>query len=99
MAEYGDAFDVLADSDTWMKIGVAAGAFAGATVGRNVIEQRFGYTQVPDEAYGLGTVAGSAMFLDGDMSKFAIVGGGLHTVEALARRFNIKQRVENAGGN
>jgi hypothetical protein len=95
MADYGDAFDTLADSDGWYKIGIAAAGFAGATVAQNVVESRG--TDLPDEVYGAGAMAGSAMFLSGDMQKFAVIGGGLHTVEALARRVGIKSTVNSVG--
>lgn len=96
MPDYGDAFDALAETENWYNVAVAGGAFLAAGIGKNIVESRGG-TDLPDEAYGAGVIAGSAMFLSGDMRKYAVIGGGLHTAEAAARRVGIKSRLTSMG--
>lgn len=97
--ELADSFDTLADSDTWEQVVVLGAGYMAGTLMKNTVESRIG-TDIPDEAYGVGVVVAAGYFLDGDYQKFATLGGALHTADALAVRFNVKSRVQDAtGGN
>lgn len=93
--EFGDAFDALADDDFWMDAAMIFVGFLAPNVAANVIEGRLGQ-DLPNELYGVGTAAAAEMFTD---QRMVSVGAGLYTVDALAQRFNVKQRVTALGGN
>jgi len=94
-----DSFDKLADSETWEQVVVLGAGYMGGTLLKNTVEGRMD-VDAPDEVYGVAIVAGSTYFLDGEYAKFGSLGGALYTADALATRFGIKSKVEDAtGGN
>ena len=92
-----DSFGVIADPGMWEDVVVLGAAFMGGTLLKNTVEGRTSLN-VPDEGYGIGIAVGSHYALSGQHRKYAIMGGGLYTADALASRFGIKARVENLGG-
>lgn len=99
MADYADAFGVVADDDTWMPVVIALGAFLAGTLLQHVIEQRAGVDVPVDEVYGIAVIIAANMQFSGDTAMYATIGGGIHTAEALARRFGLKQRLQDAMGS
>lgn len=95
MADVADNFDQLADMDFWYDSSILFAGFLAPTLIKNTVETRFG-RDLPDEVYGASIVVGSEIALDGDYKRMAQLGGGLHVVDALATRFNIKSRVQDA---
>jgi len=91
---FGGAFDALADDDTWMDAAEVAAGYAGPMVGANVLEGSMPF-DAPNEAYGLAGVAA------GEYAgrRMVSVGSGLYTLDALARRAGLKQKVTRMGGN
>jgi len=94
MGELADSFDTLADSDMWMDVAILFGAFLAGTVARNLIEPNLPWN-LPDEAYGVGVVLGAGYLPEG--TNMARMGGGLYTVDKLAERWDLKQRVTSVG--
>ena len=90
MAEFGDAFDAIGDTEMWMEAGMVLAGLAASVVLRNGIDSRF---DLPDEVYGL-VVAGAGAYAG--YNKFAIGGMG-HTAIKGAERVGLKSTVENAG--
>jgi hypothetical protein len=93
MADFGNSFDKLADTGMWQNVLVLFGGFLGATLFKNTIEGRV-EIDIPDEAYGILIIAASAGLLEGEYQQFAVMGGGLYTVDKLAERFGIKSKVQ-----
>jgi hypothetical protein len=92
--EFGDAFDTLADDEFWMDAAMVFIGFIFPIVLANVIEG-MADMDLPNELYGIG-VAGAASVGD---YRMVSVGGGLYTVDALAQRGEVKQRVSNLSGS
>lgn len=90
MAEFGDAFDAVGDTDMWMEAGLVLGGLAASVVLKNGIDSRF---DLPDEVYGVVVAAATAYF---GYNKMAI-GGMSHTAIKGAERVGFKSTVENAG--
>lgn len=88
------SYETLADTETWMHVSVLAGGYIAGTFIKNTVEGRLSI-DVPDEAYGIAIVVGATYALDGDVQKFAAMGGGLHTLDALATRLGIKSQVQD----
>ncbi|GAB3318478.1 hypothetical protein EI982_06910 [Haloplanus rallus] len=94
MGELADSFDTLADSDMWTDIGILFGSFLAGTVVRNLIEPHSPW-DLPDEVYGVAIVLGAGYLPEG--TNIARMGGGLYTVDKLAERLDLKQRVTSVG--
>lgn len=90
MADFGDAFDNLADQETYMNGAMVLGGLGASVVVKNGIDSRF---DLPDEVYGLG-VAGAGYAMGQDM---VAVGGIAHAGIKAAERVGLKGTVENAG--
>lgn len=89
-----DSFDVLADADEWER---AAGVFAGylaPTVVRNLAEPNTPF-DLPDEVYGVATMVGG-QYLPMYQNEVSL-GGAVYTVDKLAERAELKQRVTRIG--
>ncbi len=92
--EFGGAFDALADDDTWMDAAEVAAGYLGPGMVANVAEGSTPF-DIPNEAYGLaGIAAGEKMG-----RRMVSVGSGVYTIDALAQRFGLKNRVTSFGGN
>jgi len=90
MAEFGDAFDELAQTDNYMMAGMVLAGLAAAVVVGNLVDGRM---DLPDEVYGVAVAAGGYI-----MGYDLVAIGGLgHTGIAVAERVGIKATVENAG--
>jgi hypothetical protein len=87
---FGNAFDELADTDTYMTAGMVLAGLAAAVVVKNGIDSRY---DLPDEVYGIAVAAG-AYTMGYDM---VAIGGVAHTGIKAAERFGFKGTVENAG--
>ncbi len=92
------SFEALADTDTMRDIATLGGAYMAAVVLKNTIDGRMSIN-VPDEAYGIVVAGGANYAADGDTAKFGMLGGGLYSLDALARRAGIKSKIQNAGSN
>jgi len=90
MAEFGDAFDELAQTDNYVTAGMVLGGLAAAVVVGNLVDPRM---DLPDEVYGVA-VAGGAYVMGYEP---VAIGGLGHTGIALADRVGVKATVENAG--
>lgn len=90
MADFGEAFDAVGDTDMWMEAGLVLGGLAASVVLKNGIDSRF---DLPDEIYGVAVAAGAAAM---GYNKMAI-GGMSHTAIKGAERVGFKSTVENAG--
>jgi hypothetical protein len=90
MADFGDAFDNLADSDAYVDGGMVLAGLGASVVAKNGIDPRYDF---PDEVYGLA-VAGAGYMMGYDM---AAVGGIAHMGIKAAERFGLKSTVEQAG--
>lgn len=91
--DFGGAFEAIADDDFWMTAVMVFVGFLVPNIVANVLEGGLSI-DLPNELYGVATVAGAEMFTD---QRMVSVGGGLYTVDALAQRFNVKQRVTDLG--
>ncbi|WP_231184721.1 hypothetical protein [Haladaptatus sp. DYF46] len=92
------SFEKLADTDTMQDIATLGGAYMAAVILKNTIDGRMSI-DVPDEAYGIAVAGGANYAASGETAKFGMLGGGLYTLDALARRVGIKAKLQNAGGN
>lgn len=90
MADFGDAFDNLADQDAWMNGGMVLAGLGASVVVKNGIDSRF---DLPDEVYGVA-VAAAGYMMGYDM---VAVGGVAHTGIKAAERVGLKSRVEQTG--
>jgi len=90
MAEFGDAFDELAQTENYLMAGMVLAGLAAAVVLGNVVDPRM---DLPDEVYGVAVAAGGYI-MGYDL---AAIGGLSHTGLALAERVGVKATVENAG--
>ncbi|WP_435318476.1 hypothetical protein [Haloarchaeobius sp. TZWSO28] len=89
---FGGAFDALADDDTWMDAAEVAAGYVGPMALANVAE---GVTpwDIPNEAYGLaGIFAGEKMD-----RRMVSVGSSVYTLDVLAQRFGLKNKVTSMG--
>ena len=91
---FGDAFQTLADDETWMDAAEVAAGYAGPMVGANVLEGSMPF-DVPNEAYGLVGIAAGEY----GGRRMVSVGSGLYTIDALAQRAGLKRKVTQVGGN
>jgi hypothetical protein len=94
MPDLQDQFDQLLDVEDWMMIIAVFAAFMAGTVVRNVLEPNTP-VDLPDEVYGI-----LVMLAGGYSPQYAgsiVTGGGLYTVDKLAERFDLKQRVNQMG--
>jgi len=89
--------DMLTDADFAMDIGFVVGGWVFAVVSANVVE-RFAGMDLPNELYGVASVAGASYVLSGYERKMMATGGGIYVADQLAQRFGLKQSVTNLGG-
>ena len=87
--DFGDAFDTLADDEFWMDAVMLFIGFVLPIALANVLEGMAG-VDLPNEVYGVGVAGGAAVIGD---YRMVSAGGGLYTVDALARRGGVRQRV------
>jgi len=88
---------MLTDTDYYQDVGFVAGGWAFAVVLANVVE-RFGGMDLPNELYGVASVAGATYFLRGSDRKMMAAGGGIYVADQLAQRFGVKQSITQLGG-
>ncbi|WP_435332842.1 hypothetical protein [Haloarchaeobius sp. TZWWS8] len=89
---FGGAFDALADDDTWMDAAEVAAGYLGPMAFANVAEGMTPF-DVPNEAYGLlGIYAGEKFD-----HRMVSVGSGVYTLDVLAQRFGLKDKVTSVG--
>lgn len=87
--------DQLTDEGAWMNVGFVAGGYVVAAVLNNVTEG-FG-PDLPNELYGVASIAASTYALSGSDRKYAAAGGGVYLVDALAQRLGVKNTVTSLG--
>lgn len=97
MANLEESFDQMADADMWMDLAAIGGGYLGSTVAQSVIEGAAGF-DAPNEVYGVG-VAYLGYTVDVEYSDRMAMGGGLYTLDSLAQRVGLKERVTEIGGN
>ena len=95
--ELADNFDALADMEMWADVAAIGGGYMGASLAQATLESSMPF-DMPNEGYGVG-VAAAGVYVDMDYSNEVAMGGGLYTLDALAQRANLKQRVTSMGGN
>jgi hypothetical protein len=94
-----DAVDGLMDDEMWVEAAAIGGGFLGSSLAQSTIEGSLPF-DVPNEAYGVAVAGG--FLIAGDTvpyHKQMAMGGGLYTLDSLAQRADIKQRVTDLGGN
>jgi hypothetical protein len=97
MAEFGDATDVLMDSDTYVEdVGAGFAGYAAPSVVDNLLDRTIGM-DVPDEAAGLAVIVLAEMY-GGAYKRPMQAGAGAYTGEAFASRVGIRDTVVNLGG-
>lgn len=89
--------DTLTDTDFAMNVGYVAGGWAFAVVLGNVLESMVGI-DLPNELYGVVSIAGATYVLTGTDRKYASVGGGIYIADSVAQRLGVKQSVTQLGG-
>ena len=90
-----DSFDAVTDTDHWFTAVVVFVGFIAPVVFKAFLEDRLSI-DLPDEVYGVVVVV-AAEFGPSDYRRNLQIGGGLYTVDQLAERFGLKERVP--GGN
>ena len=95
MAELSQSFDAIMDAELWTRAAAVTAGYFAPTVLRNLIGGA-----VPDmadqrELYGVAVVGAGQMspMYANEIS----LGGGIHTVDAAAERFDVKGTIVNAG--
>ena len=92
-----DNFEQMADPEMWTDVAAIGGGFMGASLAQSTLESSMPF-DVPNEAYGVG-VAAVGLYVDADYTDKVAMGGGLYTLDALAQRAELKQKVTSMGGN
>ena len=94
MQDLNESFGEIVDPEMWTDVAALGAGFMGASVAQSVIDG-VSPVDVPNEAYGVG-VAYAGVTLDMDYSNKIAMGGGLYTIDALAQRAGVKNRVNSA---
>lgn len=93
-----EAFDDLVDADLWVDVAALGAGYMASSISQTVIDGISPF-DVPNEAYGAG-VAYVGYTVDFEYSTEMAHGGALYTVDSLAQRANLKNRVTSfAEGN
>jgi hypothetical protein len=96
--EFGDAFDVLADSGTYVEmVGAGTAGYMGSHVVNNLAE-RYAPMDVPDEASGLAVIAGAEV-AGVPYKRPMQFGAGVYTGEKAAERVGIRETIVSVGAN
>lgn len=90
-------FEPLADTDLAFDAGVVLASYAGPSLYRPMVESATGF-DLPNEVYGVGQIVGAEMLLDGDAKRPVQIGSAVYTIDQLAHRFNVRQRLQHAAG-
>jgi len=88
MADLSQAFDTVAEPDVWTEGVALLGGVAGGILLRRGVDSRF---DLPDEAYGIGVIAGAEVaggMLMGYRRQVQL-GGGAFTLMTVAQRSDI----------
>jgi len=85
--------ELLSDKDIYVELFSVAAGFAGAMVAQNATDSR---VDLPDEVYGVAVAVGNEAVTGGEFREVSI-GAVLHTVDALARRANVRSTVMELG--
>lgn len=94
-----EAYDKLVDTSYWIDAATAFGGFMAADLVGELAPARMGGMRVPPEAYGAAVVVGTefAPGVTRKQKRMAQIGAGLHSVDAAASRFGLRDAV--TGGN
>jgi hypothetical protein len=95
--ELDESFDLLTDADMWTDVAAIGAGYMGASVAQTVVDERIGF-DLPNEVYG-AAVAGVGYAYAPQYSAEIASGGALYTVDSLAQRAGLKNKVSNVGGN
>lgn len=94
--DFGDAFDVLTDSSTYIEQVGAGGAGYMAPYVVDNLADRFAPMDVPEVASGLAVIAGAEVA--GVPYKRAVqIGAGAYTFEKAADSFDVRETIVNLG--
>ncbi|WP_255198013.1 hypothetical protein [Halorarius litoreus] len=89
-------FEPLADTGLAMDAGIVLASYAAPSLYGPTVESMVGM-DIPNELYGAAHIVGAEMWAGG--SKRAIqIGGMVYTIDQLAHRFQVRQRLQNAAG-
>jgi len=91
-----DTVSTLTDTDYAEDVAYVAGGWAFSVVLANVVE-RFAGVDLPNELYGVGSIAASTYFMSGSNRSMMAAGGGLYVADQLSQRFGVKQTVTQLG--
>lgn len=94
MEDIANAFEELMDPEVWTRAFAVGGGYAGASVAHNLLDNRLP-VDVPDEAYGVLTAAASTYAPAYETE--IMLGGGLHTADQAADRFDVKDTILSVG--
>jgi len=99
MPDFGDAFEILTDPDTYTdQVAMGAVGYAAPHVLDNLAGRVAGGMDVPDEAAGLGTIALAEVTGAMGYKREVQAGAGVYTGEAVMRRVGVWDTVVNLGG-
>lgn len=93
MQELDESFDLLTDAEMWTDVAAIGAGYMGASVAQTVIDGASSF-DIPNEAYGAGVAAAGYAFAP-TYEKQIASGGALYTVDAMAQRFGLKNRVSS----
>lgn len=95
MAELSQSFDTIMDAEMWTRVAAITAGYFAPTVLRNLIGGAVPDTVDQPELYGVAVVGGGQMapMYQNEIS----LGGGIHTLDAAAERFDVKSTIVNMG--
>lgn len=89
-------FEPLADTELAMDAGIVLASYAAPSLYAPFVESAVGMN-IPNELYGVAHIVGAEMGA-GDSKRPIQIGGMVYTIDQLAHRFQVRQRLQNAAG-
>jgi len=93
MADLANSFEMLMDTDEWMRFAAIGGGYMGSSVAQIGLDDRLP-VDVPNEFYGV-SVAGLSLAYAPAYEKEMAAGGGLYSLDAFAQRFGFKGQIRD----
>lgn len=81
--ELDESFQALTDTEMWMDALVVLVGYLVPAVLKMLIDSRY---DLPDEVYGLGTIAGAQVAAPDGYKRTAQIGAGMHVVVSAGNR-------------
>lgn len=85
----------LSSTSHWQNVAFVAGGYAFAMVLGNVVE-RFAGMDIPNELYGVGSIA-AGTYYGGSDGRYMAAGGGVYVLDSVAQRVGVKNAVTQLG--